>query len=406
VVELVRVRANSEHRIERIKDAAVLRLRNKLLPLVQLKTLLKVGQPGEAADNGFIVVIQVGSQTFGLVVDAVFHTEEIVVKPMSSKLRHIALFCGNTIMGDGSVIMIIDPNGLAHTIGSAALAQQAAEDEREAESAADDAKTESLLVFRAGSPHPKAVLLSLVTRLEEIDVKTIETSGGRAMVQYRGQLMPLVPANADVRIKQSGAQPLLVFSNGGRSMGLIVDEIVDIVEERLDIALASERPGVLGSAVIKGQATEVVDIGHFLPLAFEDWMTWTAQPAAAARRRLLLIDDAPFFRNMLSPVLKAAGYAVTTVGSAQDALALLEGERRFDVVVTDLEMPGMSGFDLAAALRRDPRTAELPIIGLSSLLSADALERGRKAGLHDYVAKFDRQGLIAALKERSADLAA
>ena len=403
VVELVRVRANSEHRIERIKDAAVLRLRNKLLPLVQLKTLLKLAEPGDTADNGFIVVIQVGSQTFGIVVDGVFHTEEIVVKPMSSKLRHITLFCGNTIMGDGSVILIIDPNGLAHTIGSAALAQQTVETARQAE----EATTESLLVFRAGSPNPKAVLLSLVTRLEEVDVKTIEVSGGRAMVQYRGQLMPLVPANADVRIKQSGAQPLLVFSNGGRSMGLIVDEIVDIVEEHLDIALASERPGVLGAAVIKGQATEIIDISHFLPLAFEDWMSWTAQPAAAARRRLLLIDDAAFFRNMLSPVLKAAGYAVTSVGSAQDALALFEGEQRFDVVVTDLEMPGMSGFDLAYALRRAPRTAVLPIIGLSSLLSADALERGRKAGLHDYVAKFDRQGLIAALKERSAvDLAA
>src|SRR5207302_11369550 len=103
VVELVRVRSNSEHRIEHIKDAAVLRLRNKLLPLVHLKMLLKIDGGADCqAENGFIVVTQVGSQTFGIVVDAVFHTEEIVVKPMSSKLRHISLFAGNTILGDGS----------------------------------------------------------------------------------------------------------------------------------------------------------------------------------------------------------------------------------------------------------------------------------------------------------------
>ncbi|WP_423868945.1 chemotaxis protein CheA, partial [Bradyrhizobium sp.] len=123
VVELVRARANSEHRIERIKDTAVLRLRNKLLPLMHLKKLLKIDD-GSSSDpeNGFIVVTQVGSQTFGIVVDGVFHTEEIVVKPMSTKLRHIDMFSGNTILGDGAVIMIIDPNGIAKALGAAGAA--------------------------------------------------------------------------------------------------------------------------------------------------------------------------------------------------------------------------------------------------------------------------------------------
>jgi two-component system chemotaxis sensor kinase CheA len=403
VVELVRVRGNSEHRIERIKDAAVLRLRQKLLPLVHLATLLKVDEGGAGeAENGFIVITQVGSQVFGIVVDGVFHTEEIVVKPMSSKLRNIPVFCGNTILGDGTVIMIIDPNGVAHSIGSAASAPQAATDQHDAEPEAEDANTESMLVFRAGSPQPKAVLLSLITRLEEIDVRTIEMSNGRALVQYRGHLMPLVPANGDVRIKKEGTQPLLVFSDEGRSMALIVDEIVDIVEEKLDIELASERPGVLGSAVIKGQATEVIDIAHFLPLAFEDWLHWKDQRRAP--RRVLLIDDAPFFRNMLCPVLKAAGYAVTAVASAPDALALMQDGHGFDIVITDIEMPGMDGFALASAMHDNPRTAEVPIIGLSSLISAEAIERGRQVGLCDYVAKFDRQGLIAALKEQTAEM--
>jgi two-component system chemotaxis sensor kinase CheA len=405
ILELVRVRSNSEHRIERIKDAAVLRLRNKLLPLVHLKALLRISESADTnPESGFIVVTQVGSQTFGIVVDRVFHTEEIVVKPMSSRLRHIAMFSGTTILGDGSVILILDPNGVVEAIGMAETARRSTEEERGAEHEAQDAPTESMLVFRAGSPNPKAVPLSLVTRLEEIDARTIEMSSGRPLVQYRGQLMPLIPANGDVRVKTSGTQPVLVFSDDERSMGLVVDEIVDIVEDRLDIELASERPGLIGTAVIKGQATEVIDIAHFLPLAFEDWRSWKERSADKLTRSVLLIDDAPFFRNMLAPVLKAAGYAVTSVASAPVALSLLESGPRFDVVIADLEMPGMDGFEFASAMRGNPRIAEVPIIGLSSLVSAEAIERGKRVGLHDYVAKFDRQGLIAALKEQTAGL--
>jgi two-component system chemotaxis sensor kinase CheA len=408
VIELVRARAGSEHRIERIKDAAVLRLRNKLLPLVQLGTLLKLDGAAEGeVENGFIVVTQVGSQQFGIVVDAVFHTEEIVVKPMSSKLRQIPIFAGNTIMGDGSVILIIEPNGIAAALGSAALSRNANAAGPDAERQADDSSVESMLVFRAGSAHPRAVLLSLVTRLEEIDVEKIETANGRALVQYRGQLMPLIPVSDEVQVKEGGKQPLLVFSDEGRSMALVVDEIVDIVEQKLDIELISEQPGILGSALIKGQATEVIDISHFLPLAFADWQHWKERPAAMARRRVLLVDDSQFFRNMLSPLLNAAGYAVTSAASGNEALSLLrEGAAGIDVIITDIDMPGMDGFELTAQVRRDPRTAEIPVIGLSSLVSTEAVERGRRVGLHDYVAKFDRQGLVAAVKEQTADLAA
>ncbi|HEX9073047.1 MAG TPA: chemotaxis protein CheA, partial [Pseudolabrys sp.] len=186
VVELVRARRGSEHRIERIKDARVLRLRDKLLPLVGLSQLLGLDKDASDINGGFIVVTQVGSQTFGMVVDGVFHTEEIVVKPMSSKLRHIAMFSGNTILGDGSVIMIIDPNGIAQSFGSTVTSQLASAEATNSGHAVVDEAGTSLLVFRAGSTQPKAVPLSLITRLEEIDAQKIELSNGRHMVQYRG----------------------------------------------------------------------------------------------------------------------------------------------------------------------------------------------------------------------------
>ena len=141
VVELVRVHAKSEHRIERIKDAAVLRLRNKLLPLVRLSSLLKLDAGKAIPEKGFIVVTHVGAQTFGVVVDSVFHTEEIVVKPMATKLRHIAMFSGNTILGDGSVIMIIDPNGVSQAIGTSVASAALDQADSEAEHQGVAAKT-------------------------------------------------------------------------------------------------------------------------------------------------------------------------------------------------------------------------------------------------------------------------
>ena len=404
VVELVRARANSEHRIERIKDTAVLRLRNKLLPLMHLKKLLKIDD-GSSSDpeNGFIVVTQVGSQTFGIVVDGVFHTEEIVVKPMSTKLRHIDMFSGNTILGDGAVIMIIDPNGIAKALGAAGSASHEIADENLASHASSGEQLTSLLVFRAGSSQPKAVPLGLVTRLEEIATDKIELSNGRYMVQYREQLMPLVQMNG-VSVQTSGSQPILVFADDGRSMGLVVDEIIDIVEERLHIEVAGSQDGILGSAVIKGQATEVIDVGHFLPMAFADWFARKEMRPSMTAQSVLLVDDSAFFRNMLAPVLKAAGYRVRVAPNAQEGLSALRSGQSFDVVLTDIEMPDMNGFEFAEVIRADQHLNQMPIIALSSMVSPAAIERGRQAGFHDYVAKFDRPGLIAALKEQTAEI--
>jgi len=191
-----------------------------------------------------------------------------------------------------------------------------------------------------------------------------------------------------------------VFSDGARSMALVADEIVDIVEERLDVQVPSSAPGVLGSAIIKGQATEVIDVGHFVPLAFADWFRGKAELGPAVKPNVLLVDDSPFFLNMLTPVLQAAGYSVTAVDRAQHALDLIANGGRFDVVVTDIDMPELDGFALAERLRADGCTAQVPIVALASVISADAVERGRQVGFHDYVAKFDRQGLIASLKEQ------
>jgi two-component system chemotaxis sensor kinase CheA len=405
VVELVNVNGDGEHRIEKIKDATVLRLREQLLPVTHLNTLLKLPQTEVADEEHFVVVMQVGSRRFGIAVDQVLHTEEIVVKPISTMLRNITVFSGNTILGDGSVIMILDPNGVAAAIGvnSDSSAPHEAVAERVGSEESDSSV--SLLVFRAGSSEPKAVPISLVTRIEEVDARRIELSNGRHVVQYRDSLMPLLPIDANVRVRSEGMQPLLVFIDKERSMGLVVDEIIDIVKDELNIKIGSRTPGILGSAIINGRATEIIDVAHYLPLAFEDWLHRAETGDETLTRRLLLVDDSTFFRNMLAPVLKAAGYDVKTVGSGAEALAVLERDVGFDFVICDIEMPGMDGFQVAERLRADSRTQSLPLIALSSHHSPAVMERGREAGFVKFIAKFDREGLLTALKERQLNWA-
>ena len=401
-VELVRTGEDAGHPVELINDTAVLRLRDKLLPLLDLPPLLGLGDRDKSLErlmnSGLTaVVVQVGANLFGVLVDKLFRTEEIVVKPMSSVLRHVSMFSGNTILGDGSVIMIIDPNALAAASGSIDMHTQFANAASLAPAEADENRT-SLLLFRSGSKTLKAVPLSLITRLEEIPIHKVEECDGQSVVQYRGALMPLVSMQSDRAPRGDGLQPVLVFTEEGQPVGLIIDEIVDVIEEPLVIDLQAETPGVIGAAIIREQTVEIVDVSHYLGALFDRRRAWA--PAKAERAlRLLLVDDSQFFRNMLAPLLSASGYHVTLAASGEEALALKDKGERFDMVISDIDMPSMDGLDLAKHIKADPNWAQVPLIALSSYPSSQLGERSQAAGFESYVGKFDRQTLMHTLQE-------
>ncbi|HEY1385927.1 MAG TPA: chemotaxis protein CheW [Dongiaceae bacterium] len=409
VVELVRATTNGELKVERIKDTPVLRLRNRLLPLVSLRKLLQLDAAEvKSEDDTFIVVAQVGTYSFGIMVDRVFDTEEIVVKPVAPILRDIEMFSGNTILGDGSVIMILDPNGIAAHSGQTGVTEGTGADRMAAKTRGHSDEKVPLLLFRAGDGAPKAVPLALVARLEEIERKAIESSNGRWVVQYRGQLMPLVNMDpAQLMAAEGHRQPVLVFQDGEHSMGLMVDQIVDIVEARLNVELGAELPGRIGSAVVAGQATEIIDTGYFLRQAYTDWFgSLDRDQKGGSHKRLLLVDDSAFFRNLLAPQLSAAGFEVTAVDSADRALMLCEQGEEFDIIVSDIEMPGMSGFEFCEMVKRNGRWQGVPMVALSSHASARDLEKGRSVGFDDYVAKYDRDGLVHTLNSTLSDMRA
>ncbi|MDV6331869.1 chemotaxis protein CheA [Asticcacaulis sp. 201] len=266
VMELVRTGANAEHRIEKINDALVLRLRNKLLPLVQLGPTLLL-EAAKDEDATFVMVIQVGERRYGLVVNDVLDTEEIVVKPLASILRDVDVFSGATILGDGSVVLILDPNAMSERAGNMLEEKEATD----AEEIVDQAASEkvAMLLFKAGNGAPKAVELEHITRLEHVESSQIEVMEGRAALQYRGKLMPILTVNGDYsglllsNTQDVHIQPLLVFTGEGYAMGLAVDEIVDVVEDRMTIELSPDRPGVRGTAIIAGRACEILDVDHY-----------------------------------------------------------------------------------------------------------------------------------------------
>jgi two-component system chemotaxis sensor kinase CheA len=400
VVELVRA-GGGGGTIERIDQTPVMRLRDRLLPLVSLSKLLKLDE-AEAVreeDAGFVVVTQVGPNVFGIIVDKVFDTEEIVVKPVAPILRHVTMFSGNTILGDGSVIMILDPNGIARATGVGADGPVEDAARAAAMVGARSGERTALLLFRAGDETPKAVPLGLVARLEDLPAASIELSGTQPLVQYRGKLMPLVPMSGHWMPPQPGTrQAVLVFSDQHRAMGLMVDAILDVVEEHLDIEGSHDRPGFLGSAVICGKVTDVMDCAWWLRQAGDDWFKPQPQGEKTGKR-VLLAEDSAFFRHLLVPGLTAAGYEVTAVETGTQALRLREQGAMFDIIISDIEMPELDGLGLARAVREGGIWQHLPMIAMSAHAEPGHSARCRNAGFTGDVGKSDREALLSLLRD-------
>jgi two-component system chemotaxis sensor kinase CheA len=281
LLELVRLEAEqAKTKIELVHGAPVYRLRERLLPLAYLRHELDVKPKDgtEAADPINIVVLQADGRPFGLIVDTINDTEEIVVKPLSKQIKGIKTFAGASIMGDGSVALILDVLGVAQRANIIGETHDRELEEVVAETGAQKSQKSSFLLFTGPDEAHMAVPLDTLARLEEIPASQVERSGTRWVAQYRGQILPLVNLAFALEERRSrrrhkkffaaGAEnarlQVLVCNYKGQRVGVTVEQIVDIIEDGAEVRYPASRAGVLYSAVVQGQVTELIDIPAIL----------------------------------------------------------------------------------------------------------------------------------------------
>lgn len=406
VLELVKVANHTEHQIELVHDKPVLRLRNKLLPLIDLRTLLRIDQMppemrspeykergGDDLEDVYIIVLQVGADVFGVIVTQVYDTQEIVVKPVSELIRQVPIYGGNTILGDGSVIMILDPNGLSNYLGAHSLMDEAKTSHQDAIAKKRANSKDTFLLFHAEDETPKAVPLSAVDRLEKIDMSTIEFSDGLARIQYRNTLIPLVSLSSSYSLSREGRKPVLVFSNNKHSIGLVVDQILDIMEDVMDIKIKASGAGKIGSVILNGQATDIIDVEHYIQMAYPDWRS-LAKTDQNNRQKVIYIGDLAYGASIFTPLLQLEGYDVDKFETLEEALSFLQEVNDCCAVFLDIEKPCKDFVAPDVSIHSIKQLTPLPLMTLADSDQLAYLDKNEKA---IYCNKFNRQDFLQTL---------
>lgn len=459
--ELLRIpAAQVKERIETVGTAEVVRLRGRLLPLVSLaeavnltKTYLDpdsgeeyidrrvsisdrrsrksplmphnpegegsfepVGDNVEGMRSGLdrryaassavnIVVVSTGSIKYGLVVDELNDAEEIVVKPLGRHLKNCTTYAGATIMGDGKVSLILDVAGIAakmslNTIDNSQRAVEVAQEK----TGEKQEGLQSLLIFRSGEEEQFAVPVELVLRIERIKKTTVEIAAGRKVIQYRGGNLPLYTIDEVARVKPlADVEDLvvMVFSINDQEVGLLATGPLDAVDTTVTIDNKTLRqPGISGSAIIDEITTLFVDIYGIVNAHTEDWIEGLEAPTgdSGSTPRVLLVEDSDFFRSQLTAIISEVGYQIVEATDGVEAWAQLnENPGGFDILVTDIEMPNMDGFELSRRVRADSRFADMPIIAVTTRAADEDIALGKEIGITDYEIKLDKEKLLKSL---------
>ncbi|MCK8601548.1 hybrid sensor histidine kinase/response regulator [Desulfoferrobacter suflitae] len=461
IEELLRIpAAQVKRRVEIVGQAPVLRLRGELLPLVRLSDTLNIertyidpktmerkpdqrdniadrrsrkwdesgreisaeaeesppvqGQDARSgADRRYhassslsIVVVDAGVTKYGLIVDSFLDSAEIVVKPLGYHLRDCQAYAGATIMGDGRVAFILDVGNLA---GLANLAQLAAVDnaaERSKESAGSDAARQNfLLTFRNAEDEPMAVPLDQVVRIQRIPFSSLETAGGMRVMPYGGRSLPVLAVHEVATVQplaEKETMVAIIFCVEGHEVGLLANGPLDSVQTAVDIDTRTlAQPGISGSLILDGRTTLLVDILELTRHRYPNWLDKITADAAIRKRRstILVVEDSSFFRTHITELLEEEGYSTLAAEDGEVGWALLQQSmEEVALVVTDLEMPKLDGFDLTRRIRNHDRLSGLPVIALTTLADDQDIERGRALGVDDYQIKLDKEKFIESVR--------
>jgi two-component system, chemotaxis family, sensor kinase CheA len=413
VSELIHIAPDQiQKRIEAVGNAEVLMLRGSLIPLIRLADILGMSDHPLAAWNAGtqaglnIVVITTGVLKYGLIVDALHDTVEIVVKPLGRHLQALREYAGATILGDGNVALILDAAGIAaqRTLVSMTGRRATAADSQDARD--ETGGQHALLVFRNAPEEYCAVPLDQVIRVLQVHNEQIEWVGGRRTMQYRGVSLPLVTLRdtaqvAELRAEQEKA--VVIFNVFGREVGLLAGMPADVMETEISIDEETlQQTGIHGSAIVDEKTTLILNIPEIVAAMHPNWTTASdpvIAPAKANAELILLAEDSDFFRGQVRRYLECDGYSVLAAADGQEAWELLDANAdKVRLVLTDVEMPNLDGLGLTRTIRADSRFDGMPIIALTSLASEEDYERGMASGVTEYQVKLDREKLLMAVR--------
>ena len=457
MVELVRIpAAKVKERIEKIGSAIVMRLRGELLPLIKLtdalgiedryyasqdtgekfpdrrtltedrrqvtfdKTAGQVDRETLASDQEKraliidrrtspasacnVLVVSVGDFHYGLIVDQVLDSEEIVVKPVGTHLRDCECYAGASVQGDGKVALILDIIGISNIMNLRTVSKSVQEQALQKAESKIVKDTQALLLVCNAPDEPIAIPLDLVSRIELCKKKEIKITGGRKSIQYRGGPLPLFSidevANVGSPDTDSPTCYIIVFSIGGKEVGIIMSEIIDIIRGTYIIdEMTHKQPGIMGSTIINQEITLLADLYGVIDTLMPEWTkSLKSKIKDDSPANVLVVEDSPFFLNQVVSCLSEIGCNPLTATDGEKGLDVLNREK-VDIVLTDIEMPNMNGLEMVKKIRADERFKNLPIIAVTSLAGDVAEKEGLNAGINDYLVKLDREKIIACVKK-------
>ncbi|MCA9122148.1 MAG: chemotaxis protein CheW [Planctomycetaceae bacterium] len=423
IAELVRIRDHElASRIGRVHNKEVLRLRGSLLPLVRLRDALGVTQLDDQRVQHAesrkqvrnIIVVESGPLRYGLIVDDLFDSEEIVVKPLGRHIRSCPCLSGATILGDGRVALILDVAGIATKLElRESQSQNQLDSENAVEGVSSASETQPVLLFTSHPQEQFAVPMTMVSRIERIRRDQIDCVGGQELLQYRGTSLPLISLETVITARPREERDRLfvvVFEAVGHELGLIAPELVDIRQVSAEFdAMTFGEAGVCGSQVIDDRTTRALDLMALAHLARPEWFvkqqaSAKIEPTRVSRPEskplsILLAEDSTFFRRQVRGILESEGYRVIECEDGQVAWHTLKsGHEDIDLLLTDIEMPNMNGLQLSRHVKDDDNLQHIPVIALTSLAGQEDVERGRAAGVNEYQVKLDRDNLLEAVR--------
>lgn len=400
-------------RVELIRQRPVLRLRGSCLPLVRLRDLLAAepAPPAPSAEETLrILVVKSGAGAYGLIVDSVYDTEEILVKPLPPLLGNCGLYSGLTVLGDGRVAMILDTENLRQQAGLA-LADEPRLPSELRPVAATAAEEQHLLLFKCSGSELLGLDLAMVSRVEKVPVSRLQKIGFRWYLSVQGQTIRVIRPERHLPLTRRNNRRDEVYVILPKLMpftvGLLAEEIQDAVYTAVSLdADGVCGRGILGSAQIEGQLVTLLNLHELCADAAPEYgrrggreeALPPAPRAGAEARTVLLVEDTPFFLKVTQGYLESGGYRVLTAENGRQAWEVLQ-RQPVDAVVSDIEMPQMNGLELVRAIRGREELRQLPVIALTSLAGEANKEKGLRAGFDVYQYKLDRGRLLDCLRQ-------